>query len=125
MQEMCEKPSVRSLGREDPLEEEMTTHSSIFCLKNSMDRGAWQATVHGLAKRVGHNSATKQQQAFQSKLTSPQASPFQGPRAGSGRTLGNELSEETHALTKQEAFLGRGARRTAEASGSPGARPAA
>ena len=90
-----------------------------------MDRGAWQATVQGLAKGVGHNSATKQQQAFQSKLTSPQASPFQGPRAGSGRTLGNELSEETHALTKQEAFLGRGARRTAEVSGSPGARPAA
>ena len=24
------------------------------CLKNSMDRGAWQATVHGV-QRVGHN----------------------------------------------------------------------
>ena len=22
-----------------------------FCLENSMDRGAWQATVHGVAKR--------------------------------------------------------------------------
>ena len=28
----------------------MTTHSSIFAWKNSMDRGAWQATVHGVAK---------------------------------------------------------------------------
>ena len=28
------------------------------CLENSMDRGAWQATVHGVA-RVGHNWATK------------------------------------------------------------------
>ena len=28
------------------------------CLGNSMDRGAWQATVHGLA-RVGHDLATK------------------------------------------------------------------
>ena len=25
-----------------------------FCLENSMDREAWQATVHGVAK-VGHN----------------------------------------------------------------------
>ena len=28
------------------------------CLENPMDRGAWQATVHGLA-RVRHNLATK------------------------------------------------------------------
>ena len=28
------------------------------CLENLMDRGAWQATVHGIA-RVGHNLATK------------------------------------------------------------------
>ena len=27
-----------------------------------MDRGAWPATFHGVAKRVGHNLATKQQQ---------------------------------------------------------------
>ena len=27
------------------------------CLENPMDRGAWQATGHGLA-RVGHNLAT-------------------------------------------------------------------
>ena len=31
---------VQSLGQEDPLEEEMTTHSSIFCLNNPMDREA-------------------------------------------------------------------------------------
>ena len=29
------------------------------CLENPMDRGAWQATVHGVL-RVGHNLATKQ-----------------------------------------------------------------
>ena len=28
------------------------------CLKNPMDRGAWQATVHGVA-RVGHDLAPK------------------------------------------------------------------
>ena len=32
------------------------------CLENPMDRGAWQATVHGGHKRVGHDLATKQQQ---------------------------------------------------------------
>ena len=32
---------VQSLGREDPLEEEMATHSSILGLENSMDREAW------------------------------------------------------------------------------------
>ena len=28
------------------------------CLENPMDRGAWQAAVHGIA-RVGHDLATK------------------------------------------------------------------
>ena len=40
----------RSLVGEDPLEKEMATHSSNSCLENSMDRGAWQATVHEIAK---------------------------------------------------------------------------
>ena len=31
------------------------------CLGNHMDRGAWQATAHGVAKRVRHNLAIKQQ----------------------------------------------------------------
>ena len=30
------------------------------CLENPMDRGAWQATVHGVT-RVGHNLVTKLQ----------------------------------------------------------------
>ena len=37
-------------GLRSPGEKEMATHSSICCLKNSMDRGAWWATVHGVAK---------------------------------------------------------------------------
>ena len=41
---------VRSLGQEDPLEKEMATRSSILDLEDPMDRGAWQATVHGVAK---------------------------------------------------------------------------
>ena len=37
---------VRSLGQEDPLEEGMTTHSSILAWRIPMDRGAWQAVIH-------------------------------------------------------------------------------
>ena len=45
---------VRSLGWEDSLEEEMATHSSILCLENSRDRGAWQAPVHEVAESWMH-----------------------------------------------------------------------
>ena len=41
---------VRSLGWEEPLKKVTATHSSIFGLENSRDRGAWQTTVHGVAK---------------------------------------------------------------------------
>ena len=41
---------VRSLGREDTLEEGMATHSSILGLENPMDRGTWWATVRRVAK---------------------------------------------------------------------------
>ena len=41
---------VRSLGWDDPLEEEMVTHSSTFAWRIPMDRGAWWATVHGVAE---------------------------------------------------------------------------
>ena len=33
------------------------------CLENPKDRGAWGATVHGVA-RVGHDSVTKQQETM-------------------------------------------------------------
>ena len=39
-----------SLSREDPLEEGMETNSHILALENPMDRGAWWATVHRVAK---------------------------------------------------------------------------
>ena len=38
---------VQSLGWEDLLEEEMTTHP---CLGNPMKRRAWRAKIHGVAK---------------------------------------------------------------------------
>ena len=41
---------VQSLNWEDPLEEGMATHSSILAQRIPMDRGAWQAAVHGVTK---------------------------------------------------------------------------
>ena len=41
---------VQSLGWEDPLEKEMATHSSMLAWNKPMDRGTWQATVHGVTK---------------------------------------------------------------------------
>ena len=41
---------VWSLGREDPLEKGMATHSSILAWGIPMDRGAWQATAHSVEK---------------------------------------------------------------------------
>ena len=41
---------VPCLGGEDPLEEGMATHSSILAWRIPMDRGAWRATIHGVAK---------------------------------------------------------------------------
>ena len=39
---------IPELGRSP--EKEMATHSSGSCLGNPMDRGAWRATAHGVAK---------------------------------------------------------------------------
>ena len=43
MQEML----IWSLGQEDSLEKGMATHSSM---ENSMDRGDWRATLHGVTE---------------------------------------------------------------------------
>ena len=46
--------------------------------------------------------------------------PFQSPRVGSCLTLGNELSKETHVLTKQETLLGRSTLVENSMVGNPG-----
>ena len=51
MQEM-QQTHVQSLGWEDPLEEEMATHSQYSCLGNPMDRGEWRLQSMG-SQRVG------------------------------------------------------------------------
>ena len=46
---MQETP-VQFLGQKDPLEEGMSTHSSILAWSIPMDRRAWWATVHSVAE---------------------------------------------------------------------------
>ena len=41
---------VQSLGQKDPLEKRMATYSSILAWRIPMNRGTWQAIVHGVAE---------------------------------------------------------------------------
>ena len=47
-----QETQFQSLGWEDTLEEDRATQSNISVWKNHMDRGAWQSTVHGVAKEL-------------------------------------------------------------------------
>ena len=49
---------VQSLGQEDSPGEGNGYLLQYSCLENPMDRGVWQATVHGIT-RVGHSLVTK------------------------------------------------------------------
>ena len=50
MQE-TQEAQVQLLGwKDDPLAEEMATHSSILAWKNFMDREVWRAIVHEVTK---------------------------------------------------------------------------
>ena len=45
-----QETQVRSLSQGDPLKEGRATHSSILAWEIPWTRGAWLATVHGVAK---------------------------------------------------------------------------
>ena len=45
-----QETQFRSLDQKDPLEEENGNPLQYSCLENPMDRGAWWATVHRMAK---------------------------------------------------------------------------
>ena len=51
---------VRSLGREDPLEEEIATHSSILAWKSPGQKSLVGYSLWG-CERVGHDYVAKQQ----------------------------------------------------------------
>ena len=45
-----QETQVQSLGREDPLDKGMATHPRILAWRMPLDRGAWWAIVHRVAK---------------------------------------------------------------------------
>ena len=101
MQEM----RVRALSQEDPLEEEMATHSSNLARKNPTDRGAWWATVHGVAKepetteQLPSGSAVKNPPAMQEMRVLAREDPLDLPGEGNGYSLqysclGNSMDRE-------------------------------
>ena len=45
-----QETQIQSLGREDPLEEGVATHSNILAWRITKDRRAWWVTVHGVTK---------------------------------------------------------------------------
>ena len=53
-----QKSWVQSLGQEDALEKGMAALSSILAWEIPWTEGAWQATIHGVA-RVRHDFANK------------------------------------------------------------------
>ena len=70
MQEMQDM-WVRSLGREDPLEEGMATHSSVLVWENPMDRGAWWATGHRVVKSQTRLSESARGTIHTGRLSAP------------------------------------------------------
>ena len=67
---------VWSLGWKDPLEDSMTTHSSILAWRIPVDRGAWWATVYKVAKS---QTWLKQLSALQSPELRPSLHKAEGP----------------------------------------------
>ena len=61
---------IRSLGWEDTLKEGMGTHCRILAWRIPKDRGAWQATVHGVAQswtRLSNFTSLRRQKKVQQK----------------------------------------------------------
>ena len=74
---------VQCLGREDRLEKEMTTHSSILAWEIPWTaEPGWLQSI-GL-QRVRHDLATKQQKQQQINLSCPTLAPFNHPAPPNG-----------------------------------------
>ena len=62
---------IQSLGWEDPLDGSMAAHSSILSWRIPMDRGAWQATVHGVANSCTRYSKMEKVQETMNTVFNP------------------------------------------------------
>ena len=76
-----QETQVQSLGQEDPLEKRMAT-TPVFLLENSMNRGGWMTTVHGVVEsptteQLSTELAKKKKRKFSSYPISPTCQCFQ------------------------------------------------
>ena len=108
MQE-TQETQVQSLGWEDPLEEEMATQYS--CLENPMDGGAWQATVHGVAKSwtqvspsTAHKAAETPDKNPASQFTFGSLGPLRGGVLATRHPGWNSDQNSPHIPTLQISF---------------------
>ena len=62
---------VQPLGQEDPLEEEMATHSSILAWRIPQAEEPWWATVHEGAKSCTRLSMHARTRAWEPQLLTP------------------------------------------------------
>ena len=100
---------VQSLSWEDSPGEGIGYPLQYSCLENPMNGGVWEVAAHGVTKsRTRLSHFTFLSLGVKSYFSCRKMDPFQGLKLGSCLTLGNELSEETHMLTKQEILLGKG-----------------
>ena len=77
------------LGWEDPLEEGVATHSSIFAWRIPIDRGVWWATVHA----VTESDTTEWLSTAQHMLfTTSALQVFQRNREGFQKDIGGKIS---------------------------------
>ena len=67
----------------------------------------WQASWP-LSTPSGQDVNLSEEESRQSRHLLQEGGSLQGPKLGSCLTLRNELSEDTHMLTKQEILLGKG-----------------
>ena len=63
-----QETQVWAVGREDPLKEGLATPLPYSFLENPRDRGAWRATVHGVAQSP---TQLKQQSTTANRLDQP------------------------------------------------------
>ena len=76
---------VHSLSWEDPLEEEMATHSSILTWRILWTEESWQAAVHGVTKNeldATEHTCKKKKKAYSNLVQQPQETDISMQRCG-------------------------------------------
>ena len=105
----CPSPSPRACSNSCPLRQWFHPIILSFvipfssCLRSSPESGSF--LMSWLSASGGQSFGAL---ASASVLLLPEGGHFPGPKWGSCLTIRNELSEETHVLTKQEILLGKG-----------------